>query len=104
MRSMDRLLRHFLSRFIRRGSITFTTSYGAAFTCGDGTGQPVSVRFLTAEAERHLLLDPELAIGEIYTDGNSSSKTVQSPISWPSRSTSPTCCRAGRKFAGGFAT
>ena len=69
MRSMDRLLRHFLSRFIRRGSITFTTSNGAAFTCGDGTGQPVSVRFLTAEAERHLLLDPELAIGEIYTDG-----------------------------------
>ena len=70
MRSMDRLLRHFLSQFIRRGSITFTTASGVSFTCGDGTGQPVSVRFLTAEAERHLLLDPELAIGEIYTDGD----------------------------------
>lgn len=69
MRSIDRLLRHFLGQFIRRGSITFTTSSGVTFTCGDGTGQPVSVRFLTAEAERHLLLDPELAIGEIYTDG-----------------------------------
>lgn len=67
---MDRLLRHFLSQFIRRGSITFTTASGVSFTCGDGTGQPVSVRFLTAEAERHLLLDPELAIGEIYTDGD----------------------------------
>lgn len=70
MRSMDRLLRFFLSQFIRRGSVTFTTSSGATFTCGDGTGRPVSVRFLTAEAQRHLLLDPELAIGEIYTDGD----------------------------------
>jgi len=70
MRSIDRLLRHFLSQFIRRGSITFTTSGGVSFTCGDGTGRPVSVRFRTAEAERHLLLDPELAIGEIYTDGD----------------------------------
>ncbi|MGL5166461.1 MAG: class I SAM-dependent methyltransferase [Afipia sp.] len=69
MRSMDRLLRFFLSQFIRRGSVTFTTAAGATFSCGDGTGQPVAVRFLTAEAERHLLLDPELALGEIYTDG-----------------------------------
>jgi cyclopropane-fatty-acyl-phospholipid synthase len=67
---MDRLLRFFLSQFIRRGSVTFTTSSGATFSCGDGTGQPVSVRFLTPEAERHLLLDPELALGEIYTDGD----------------------------------
>ncbi len=66
---MDRLLRFFLSQFIRRGSVTFTTAAGATFSCGDGTGQPVAVRFLTAEAERHLLLDPELALGEIYTDG-----------------------------------
>ncbi|MDO8981307.1 MAG: cyclopropane-fatty-acyl-phospholipid synthase family protein [Afipia sp.] len=70
MRSMDRLLRFFLSQFIRRGSVTFTTSSGTTFTCGDGTGQPVSVKFMTPEAERHLLLDPELAIGEIYTDGD----------------------------------
>ena len=70
MRWMDRLLRFFLSQFIRRGSITFTTAAGATFTCGDGTGQPIAVRFLTVEAQRHLLLDPELAIGEIYTDGD----------------------------------
>ena len=69
MRSMDRLLQFFLSRFIRRGSVTFTTASGFTFTCGDGTGRPVAVRFLTAAAERHLLLDPELALGEIYTDG-----------------------------------
>ena len=70
IRSMDRLLRFFLGQFIRRGSVTFTTASGTAFTCGDGTGQPVGVRFLTAEAERHLLLDPEMALGELYMDGD----------------------------------
>ncbi len=66
---MDRLLRFVLSRFIRKGSVTFTTSTGASFTCGDGTGQAVGVRFLDRASERHFLLDPELAFGEIYTDG-----------------------------------
>jgi cyclopropane-fatty-acyl-phospholipid synthase len=66
---MDRLLRYFLTQFIRRGSMTFTTASGAKFTCGDGTGEPVSVRFLTNDAERRILLNPELALGEIYMDG-----------------------------------
>ena len=66
---MDRLLQYFLSRFIRIGSVTFTTSTGAAFTCGNGTGEPVAVKFATREAERHLLLDPELKLGESYMDG-----------------------------------
>ncbi len=66
---MDRLLQLFLSRFIRTGSITFTTSSGYTFTCGDGSGEPVAARFVTAAAEKQFLLDPELAFGEIYTDG-----------------------------------
>jgi cyclopropane-fatty-acyl-phospholipid synthase len=69
MNATDRFLRFFLSRFIRRGSVTFTTASGASFTCGDGTGAPVAVRFTTPDAERHLLADPELALGETYTDG-----------------------------------
>ncbi|MBN9586699.1 MAG: cyclopropane-fatty-acyl-phospholipid synthase [Afipia sp. 62-7] len=69
MRSMDRLLQFFLSQFLKRGSVTFTTASGTSFTCGDGTGQPIAARFLTTEAERHLLLDPELALGELYTEG-----------------------------------
>jgi cyclopropane-fatty-acyl-phospholipid synthase len=67
--SMDRLLRYFLKQFIRRGAMTFTTASGAKFTCGDGTGEPVAVRFLTADAERRVLLNPELALGEVYMDG-----------------------------------
>src|SRR6202049_3827071 len=67
--SMDRLLRYFLQQFIRRGAMTFTTASGARFSCGDGTGAPVSVRFLTTDAERRVLLNPELALGEVYMEG-----------------------------------
>lgn len=49
--------------------MTVTTASGFRFTCGDGTGQPVALRFTTRAAERHLLLDPEMAFGEIYADG-----------------------------------
>ncbi|ABE63079.1 cyclopropane-fatty-acyl-phospholipid synthase [Nitrobacter hamburgensis X14] len=66
---MDRLLRFFLDRFVRRGSITFVTASGSTFTCGDGTGKAVRVRLTTKEAERQLLLDPEMSFGEAYTDG-----------------------------------
>jgi cyclopropane-fatty-acyl-phospholipid synthase len=66
---MDRLLRYFLGQFIRRGTMTFTTAGGATFTCGDGTGRPVSARFLSRRTERRILLNPELALGEAYMDG-----------------------------------
>jgi len=66
---MDRLLRYFLGQFIRRGSMTFTAASGTKFTCGDGTGPPVSVRFLSPRTERRILLNPELALGEAYMDG-----------------------------------
>jgi cyclopropane-fatty-acyl-phospholipid synthase len=66
---MDRLLRYFLGQFIRRGTLAVTTASGAKFTCGDGDGQPVSVRFLTTAAERRVLLDPELHLGEAFMDG-----------------------------------
>jgi cyclopropane-fatty-acyl-phospholipid synthase len=49
--------------------MTFTTASGATVSCGDGIGEPVSVRFLTTNAERRILLNPELALGETYTEG-----------------------------------
>ena len=66
---MDRLLRRFLSQFVRRGSLTVTSASGSTFTVGDGTGVPVAVRFVTAEAERKILVNPELGLGEAYMDG-----------------------------------
>jgi cyclopropane-fatty-acyl-phospholipid synthase len=67
---MDRLLRYFLQQFIHRGAITFTTANGEKFTCGDCTGPHIFARFLTTEAELRILLNPELALGEIYMEGS----------------------------------
>ncbi|MCK1741859.1 class I SAM-dependent methyltransferase [Bradyrhizobium sp. 139] len=66
---MDRLLRRFLSQFIRRGSMTVTSASGSKFTVGDGSGRPVAVRLVTADAERKILVNPELGLGEAYMDG-----------------------------------
>jgi cyclopropane-fatty-acyl-phospholipid synthase len=58
-----------LQRLVRRGTIRITTAAGRTYTFGDGTGQPVAVRFATAAAQRAVLLDPELKLGEAYMDG-----------------------------------
>jgi cyclopropane-fatty-acyl-phospholipid synthase len=67
---MDRLLLIFLSRFIRQGSLDVTTAAGNVYTFGDGSGAPVSVRLTDATAQRAVLLDPELRLGEAYMDGS----------------------------------
>jgi cyclopropane-fatty-acyl-phospholipid synthase len=66
---MDRLLKKFLPTYIRRGALTLITASGERIVCGDGSGEPVVARITTAAAQRHLILDPELALGEIYMDG-----------------------------------
>ncbi len=66
---MDRLLTMFLGRFIHRGSFTVTTARNRTYTFGDGNGPKVAVRFTTAKAQRQVLFDPELKLGENYMDG-----------------------------------
>jgi cyclopropane-fatty-acyl-phospholipid synthase len=68
--AVDRLLAWFLGRFICRGSLKVTTAAGKIFTFGDGRGPPVAVRLTTAKAQRAVLLDPELKLGEAYMDGS----------------------------------
>ncbi|WP_315761723.1 MULTISPECIES: cyclopropane-fatty-acyl-phospholipid synthase family protein [unclassified Bradyrhizobium] len=67
---MDRLLRSLLRGFIRRGSVEFTTADGVRFRCGDAAEASVAARFLTRQAQRRLITNPELALGEIYMDGS----------------------------------
>jgi cyclopropane-fatty-acyl-phospholipid synthase len=67
---VDRLLAWFLGRYIRRGSFTVTTAAGRTYAFGDGSGPPVAVRLTTAQAERAVLFDPELKLGEAYMDGS----------------------------------
>ncbi|MGB6660206.1 MAG: cyclopropane-fatty-acyl-phospholipid synthase family protein [Xanthobacteraceae bacterium] len=66
---MDRFLRIVLTNLIRRGNLWITTAKGGTFTCGDGTGTPVAIKFTTRVAEWSVLLDPELKLGEAYVDG-----------------------------------
>lgn len=67
---MNSLLRVLLRSCIQTGCITFTTVDGATFACGDGTGTPVAARFATKAAQRAILLDPELKLGELYMNGD----------------------------------
>ena len=94
---MDRLLQFLLKTFIRRGTFRVTTSRGTVFTFGDGTGQPVSVRFATRAAEWGILLDPELKFGESYMDGTLRGRARhRSPTCSPSVSARTPTFRIGR--------
>ena len=66
---MDRLLSILLTRFISRGSLRVTSAAGNTYTFGDGSGAPLAVRFTSAKAQRGVLLDPELRLGEAYMGG-----------------------------------
>jgi cyclopropane-fatty-acyl-phospholipid synthase len=66
---LDWLLAAFLRRFIRNGSLTVTTAAGRTYTFGDGSGPPVAVRFTSAKAQRSVLFNPQLRLGEAYMDG-----------------------------------
>jgi cyclopropane-fatty-acyl-phospholipid synthase len=66
---MDRVLEVVLRTFIRRGTLRLTTAGGTILEFGDGTGEPIEVRFTTHAAQWGVLLDPELAVGETYMNG-----------------------------------
>jgi cyclopropane-fatty-acyl-phospholipid synthase len=66
---MDWLLRFALAH-VTCGNLQVTTARGATFSFGDGTGPPIWVRFVTAGAQRSVLLDPDLKLGEAYMDGS----------------------------------
>ena len=66
---MDGLLRVAFRKIFTCGNLRVTGAGGTVFTVGDGTGQPLAVRFTTYAAQLGVLLDPELRLGEAYTDG-----------------------------------
>jgi cyclopropane-fatty-acyl-phospholipid synthase len=66
---VDRLLRWGLEQFVRRGTLRVTTARGATLFFGDGTGTPVAARFTSRAAQRSVVLDPEIRLGETYMDG-----------------------------------
>jgi cyclopropane-fatty-acyl-phospholipid synthase len=66
---MNRFVGIALKKFVRAGNLRITTASGATYTLGDGTGAPLALRFTTRTAERGVILDPELKLGESYMDG-----------------------------------
>ena len=66
---MNRLLQRLLSFYFRTGTVRVTTASGHVFTCGDGSGEPIAIRFTTARAQWACVFDPELKLGEAYMDG-----------------------------------
>ena len=66
---MDRVLEVILRSFIRSGTLRLTTANGKVLHFGDGTSDPVAVRFTSRAAQWGILLDPELKVGEAYMDG-----------------------------------
>jgi cyclopropane-fatty-acyl-phospholipid synthase len=66
---LDWLLSIFLRRYIRNGSLKVITAAGRTFTFGDGSGPPAAIRFANAVAQRQVLFNPELRLGEAYMDG-----------------------------------
>jgi cyclopropane-fatty-acyl-phospholipid synthase len=65
---MDWLLRLILAH-VTCGNLQVTTARGATYSFGDGTGPPIAVRFVSMRAQRSVLLDPDLKLGEAYMDG-----------------------------------
>ena len=61
---MNRLLETFLAGTIRKGCMDIVDPSGALHRFGDSSCVPVRVRFNSASAERAILLDPEMNLGE----------------------------------------
>jgi cyclopropane-fatty-acyl-phospholipid synthase len=66
---MSAAFRAFLRRLIRRGRLEVETADGVVETYGDGAGPLLGVKLLDSAAERRLMLNPALSLGELYMDG-----------------------------------
>src|SRR5690606_21615896 len=66
---MNKLLHGFLKRTVRKGSVEIIDSAGKSHKYGDGTLTPVRIRFNRASAERNVILNPGLKLGEEFMDG-----------------------------------
>ena len=66
---MKRIIDRTLRRVIRRGCLDVTWADGSTSRYGTGGGISASLAFRTAAAERKVALQPELALGECYMEG-----------------------------------
>lgn len=67
---MNKLIFRALERLVKKGALRVTTANGTTASFGDGEGLPVAVRFRSQAAQRRVLADPELRLGEAFVDGD----------------------------------
>jgi cyclopropane-fatty-acyl-phospholipid synthase len=66
---MSAAFRAFMRKLVRTGRLEVVTADGIAEIFGNGAGPPLGVKILDGGAERRLMLNPALALGELYMDG-----------------------------------
>ncbi|MDO1582966.1 SAM-dependent methyltransferase [Rhizobium oryzicola] len=64
----DWVLQKAVARIVTRGNLTITTAAGSVLHFGDGTGEPVAVRFADTRAQWIFLIDADGKLGELYMD------------------------------------
>ncbi|MBA8881255.1 SAM-dependent methyltransferase [Phyllobacterium myrsinacearum] len=65
---VDRILRFAFSRIVTKGSLTVVTASGTRLAFGDGSGEPVVVRFTDRAAQLLFLMDADMQLGELFMD------------------------------------
>jgi len=58
-----------IGKLVRTGHLEVETADGATHMFGDGSGPRLGVRLADRAAERQLVLNPALHLGELYMDG-----------------------------------
>jgi cyclopropane-fatty-acyl-phospholipid synthase len=66
---MKSLLSYISRKLVHTGDLAITFADGDVIHLGDGSGEPVHVRFRTKQSERAVAINPNLKIGECYMDG-----------------------------------
>ena len=66
---MSAAFRAFVRKLMKTGSLEIETADSVKETYGDGSGPPLAVKIVDSGAERRLMLNPSLALGELFMDG-----------------------------------
>ena len=66
---MPKALRILFDRVVTRGHLTITDHTGTVMRFGDGTGPLVHIRLADRASARQIVIDPHLAFGEGYMNG-----------------------------------
>lgn len=66
---MQTLLKQMLSHLVQHGDLTVAMPDGSVSKFGDATGKPAGFRIHDNATVLHLLIDPDLYMGEAYTSG-----------------------------------